>query len=208
MTFRKVYLMAVVLLEWAALAVQLVVHLRTAPASPGEALLRFFSFFTILTNILIGIYFTALLFTLAGKQGFFSRSSPQTASVMYITVVGLIYNLILRGDWHSSGLQAVLHDILHTAIPLLVIVYWALWVDTRGLQWRSIPSWLIYPAGYTIFVFVRGRFSGWYPYPFLDLGRLTTGAVIRNCAGVLAVFVLFSFLFVLWGRNKHRARAR
>jgi hypothetical protein len=199
---RKVYLVVLALLEWAALVTQLTVHLETAPVETDEALIRFFSFFTILTNILIGIYVVALLPPRMMRDPFFTRPPVQTALVMYITVVGLIYNLILRGEWHSSGLQAVLHDILHTVIPLLVIIYWVVWVNARQVRYTSILLWLVYPAVYTLFVFIRASSNRWYPYPFMDLARLGGQAVLINCLWVLAVFLFFSLLYVFWGRRK------
>lgn len=200
MNGRKSYLTALAGIEWFGLIAQLILMLNGKAAPVGELLMRFFTFFTITTNLLVGVYLLALLFR--PTQPFFSHPSTQTAIVMYITVVGLIYNLILRQLWSPTGLQAVVDDILHTAIPLLVILYWVIWVDARPVKPRAIWRWLLYPAVYTAIVFVRGAFAHWYPYPFMDLQKLPTATVIRNCAGVLLVFLLFSFLFLFWGKRK------
>src|ERR1700733_5176286 len=102
MKANKLFLLLIVLVEWFALIAQLVIHLQTVPAGLIESLFRFFSYFTILTNILVAVYVT-VLFSASTKQktGFFFSASTQTAITLYIAVVGLIYNLILRSLWHS-----------------------------------------------------------------------------------------------------------
>ena len=205
MSGRKIYLLLAALLEWFALVVQFILMLRSGAASTGELITRFFTYFTILTNILIGVYVTALFLADRNASTGFSSPSAQTAFTLYITVVGLIYNLVLRqlvGD--SSVLEAVLHDLLHTVIPLLIIIHWVKWVDTGSLRFKNIPLWLVYPAVYAVVILIRGYYSGWYPYPFMDVNKLGGAAVARNSFGVVGVFLLFSFLFVLLGRRKRR----
>ena len=206
MSKRKAFLLLAVLLEWFGLIAQFILMLWSGTQPVGELLMRFFTFFTITTNLLTGVYLAALLFARPGSTGFFSRPSPQTSFVVYITVVGLVYNLVLRGLWPSHGLQTVVHELLHSVVPTLVIIYWAVWVDTRGLQWKDIALWLIYPLVYTLVVFIRGAISGWYPYPFLDLTREATGDVVKNCLAILVVFALLSVLFCWCGRKKRMRR--
>ena len=203
MSARKTYLLILVLVEWFSLIAQCVLHMQASPAAPPEALLRFFTFFTITTNILVAIYATNQLLTSSNNQtGFFARPSVQTAIALYILIVGLVYNTVLRSRWPSSGLQAVLHDLLHTVAPLMVLIYWWKWVDTRRLTFSNIPAWLIYPAVYAIIVILRGHFAGWYPYFFLEAPTLGYPRVFMNSALLVGVFLLFSFAFVFLGKRK------
>ena len=204
MNRSKTYLLVLALLEWFGLIAQLILILDSRAASPGELLMRYFTFFTITTNVLVGVWALALL--IKPTHRFFSHPSTQTAIIMYISVVGLIYNLLLRNAWPSSGLQTVVHEILHSIIPPMVIIYWALWVDARSLKSKVIGRWLLYPALYTIIIFIRGAIADWYPYPFLDLRLLSTAIVIRNCLGILGVFLLFSVVYYYWGRKKSTPR--
>jgi len=204
MSGRKIYLLLVVLLEWFALVAQLILMLRSGVASTGELLARFFTYFTILTNILIGVYVTILFLADRNTSTGFSSPSAQTAFTLYITVVGLIYNLVLRQLWDPSGLQAVLDELLHSVIPVMILIYWVKWVDTGSLRSKNIPPWLVYPAVYAAVILIRGYYSGWYPYPFMDVNKLGGWVVARNCFGIVGVFLLFSFLFVLLGRRKNR----
>ncbi len=203
MNARKVFLLLLVVIEWFALIAQLLLHLQTVPTGTGESLLLFFSYFTILTNILVAVYATVLLLMPEkNASGFFFKPSVQTAIALYIVVVGLIYNIILRQLWDSSGLQAVLHDLLHTLAPLLMLIYCWRWTNARTLRYSHIPGWLVYPAVYAVCVILRGHFAAWYPYPFLDALQLGYSKVAVNSAGLVLVFLVFSFLFAWLGKIK------
>jgi len=204
MSPRKIFLFIIVLLEWFSLIAQMILHMKASPASYGEALTRYFSFFTVLTNLLVAFYSTDLFLTSrSSAKGFFHRASVQTAITLYITVVGLVYNIVLRNLWESHGLQAVLHDLLHTVLPIMTIFYWYKWINTKKLHFSNIPAWLIYPAVYSIFIFVRGPFAKWYPYPFLNVGELGYIKVILNSVILVFVFLIFSILFVIVGKKKN-----
>jgi hypothetical protein len=204
MSPRKIFLSVIVLLEWFSLIAQLILHMKASPAMFGEALARYFSFFTVLTNIMVALYTTNLFFTSrSSAKGFFHRASVQTAITLYITIVGLVYNIVLRTLWDPHGLQAVVDDLLHTLLPVLAIIYWYKWINTKRLHFSNIPAWLIYPAVYSIVIFVRGPFAKWYPYPFLNVEDLGYPKVILNTVILVFVFLIFSILFVFVGKKKN-----
>jgi hypothetical protein len=205
MNARKGFLLTIVLLEWFALIAQLVLHLQTVPEPFFESILRFFSFFTILTNLLVAVSCTVLLFTSNNKQtGFFHKPTTQTAITLYIVVVGLVYNIVLRHLWNSEGLQAVLHDILHTAVPILMLIYWWLHVDARSLRMKNANTWMLYPAIYTIIILIRGGSVGWYPYPFFNVAHFGATQVFINCALLLITFLVFALLLIFIGKKKSK----
>lgn len=198
---RKPYLLTLAALGWFALIAQFYLHMNGDTATALELLIRFFTYFTVLTNILIGMFTVTMLFNSSSKLGqFFARFETQTAITVYIVVVGLVYNLILRSLWSPVGLQRLVDELLHSVIPLMYLFYWLfLSVKTR-LQWKQIIPWMLYPAVYTILVLVRGTFSGFYPYPFMDVDTLGFNTVLVNCVGVTGIFVFFSALFVIISR--------
>jgi len=205
MKTNKLYLLIIVLLELFALIAQLVLLLQTTRVPLAEALTRYFSYYTILTNIIVGVYAAVQCFTpLHKRTGFFFRPSVETAITLYITIVGLVYTLVLRQLWSPKGLQAVVDDILHTIVPVMVLFHWWKWVATRRLKYGNIPLWLIYPAVYALIILIRGHFASWYPYPFLDVLQYLYGQVMVNCLLLLLFFILFSSLFVWAGKKKAR----
>jgi hypothetical protein len=99
----------------------------------------------------------------------------------------------------------VTDELLHSVIPVLVIVYWFLFGRTSSLPYRQIPLWLIYPLIYLIFILIRGYFSGFYPYPFVNVTELGLQKVMINSILMTALFVVLSFTFNAIGkRNTER----
>lgn len=162
-----------------------------------ETTIRFFSFFTILTNTLVTGYF----FYISGKA--LRRKTPGpyhfgtlTAITVYITIVGLVYQMLLRHTWQPTGLQKVVDEMLHSLNPALVIIYWLLNRKAGPLKYNRIGPWLIYPLVYLAYVLIRGHFSGFYPYPFLDVAGIGMPRVVVNCAGMTVLFIIIAMLFI------------
>lgn len=182
-----------------ALALQFDLMLGYAAASgqtPLWGVLRFFSFFTVLTNSIAVIVLAA---TALNARNFLARPSAQTALAVYIVIVCVIYTLLLRNLWNPSGAQELANDLLHYAMPALYLTFWVLFVEKHELRFRDSFSWLIYPAIYVAAMLWRGAVIGQYPYPFLDAGKLGYGRVALNIAGLGAIFLGLGFAAVWLG---------
>jgi len=104
--------------------------IRNRKADVGETIIRFFSFFTILTNLLVAIFATLKLFVKNDKHtSWLLNYRAETAITLYIVIVGLVYNIIIRFIWNPTGLQMVVDELLHTVIPLLFLGYWIAFLD-------------------------------------------------------------------------------
>lgn len=192
-TSFKVFAAVGALFGWFAVVFQfwLMMQNRTRPV-PGT-IIQFFSYFTILTNTIVAIYFTLML---RGAKGWVARASTATALAVYIIVVGLVYNLILRQLWEPKGLQKMVDEVLHTVNPLYFLVYWVMFVRKDELKWKHVFQWLAYPFVYCIYVLIRGGLTDLYPYPFIDVTKLGMGTVLLNCVMLFAGFILLSLLFI------------
>ncbi|HLT07597.1 MAG TPA: Pr6Pr family membrane protein [Cyclobacteriaceae bacterium] len=180
-----------------AVVLQLDLMLSHSTQPLGETLIRFFSFFTILTNSLVAGYFSYLSYQwIKKKQNTENELARLTAVAVYIFIVGLVYQVLLRHIWDPTGLQKVVDELLHSVVPVLVILFWLISRNIGAVAYRQIGSWLIYPAVYLVYVLLRGYASGFYPYPFLDVSQLGFQQVIFNCLGMTLLFVLVSLLFV------------
>jgi len=191
-------------LGWFALGVQFYLIILNRNTSLGLTVLRYFSYFTILTNLLVALCFTFLFVSPLSKGGkFFDRPSVLTSVAVYISVVGLIYNIVLRPIWDPRGLQMVVDELLHSIIPALYILYWLVFVrPKRPLQWKGIVSWLLYPLIYIVVILILGSLSGFYPYPFVNVNEIGYYQVFINTCFVCLVFLFFSLLFVGLSRIK------
>lgn len=197
MEAKRIFLMIGTTITWFAVVLQLYLIILNRVESVPETIIRFFSFYTILTNILVAICVTFLLLKPNSRWGiFFSRPSVLTATTIYITVVGVLYNLLLRQIWSPVGLQRVADELLHVFIPLLFILYWCLFAPKNGLGWKNAFPWLIYPFVYAVFVLFRGALSGFYPYPFINVNTIGVHKVLINSVGLFVGFFILSQFFI------------
>jgi len=196
----RIYAAVGALLGWFALALQLYLMLVQSPAPERlGTVITFFSFFTILTNIL-----TASVFTAVAKHGWgkwLCRPSVQAATAVYIAIVGMVYQLLLRQLWNPQGAQWVADVLLHSIAPVGYVVYWLLFAPRAGLSWKDSVTWLIYPGVYLVYVLARGAVSGLYPYPFVDVNVLGYGGVLARSGLLMLVFLGMGLLVVAVGRR-------
>ena len=194
---KRTLLTIVAILDWFALAAQFYLILENRAASIPETIIRYFGFFTILTNLHVALCCTFLLLKSNSYIArFFSSNATITAIAAYITIVGIVYNLILRFLWNPKGLEQVVDELLHTIIPILFVLIWLVFIPKATLKWSNIISWLIFPFLYLIYILIRGLSAGYYPYPFLDVKQLGYNKVFLNGLGVLFAFLIVSILFI------------
>jgi hypothetical protein len=193
------------LLGWFALALQLYLMLVQAPAAMLGVVITYFSFFTILTNFLVALVFTAAAIHPRARWGQFPlRPSVQAGTAVYIAIVGIVYQLLLRHLWNPQGAQWVADVLLHSIIPLGYVLYWWLFAPRDELNWKNAVGWLVYPGAYLVYTLARGAVSGLYPYPFVDVNTLGYGGVLARAAGLMMVFLGMGLLIVAISRWKRK----
>jgi hypothetical protein len=99
-------------------------------------------------------------------------------------------------------MQMVTDELLHSVIPVLVLIYWFLFENTLSVPYSLIGRWLLYPLIYLIYVLIRGYFSGFYPYPFINIPALGIEKVLLNSILMTALFAVLSVTFNAVGRRK------
>lgn len=190
-------------LGWFAVMAQLVLMLENRVVDISETIIRFFSFFTILTNILVTLYFTSIFFRLTkGPFSVFTQKSALTALTAFILLVGIVYQIVLRSIWEPTGLQMIVDELLHTIIPLYVLIYWYRFTQLDALNFSATLVWLAYPLVYFIFIIIRGHFSGFYPYPFVDVLKIGYGTLAVNFLLILGLLIILMAILVFIGNRK------
>lgn len=177
------------LLAGIAVVLQLVLILQTGEGSTAAIVLRFVSFFTILSNMLVAGVGVAVA---AGR----ARPRWRGAAALYITVTGAIYSIILASLWSPTGAQKVADELLHHAVPVAYVLAWLALAPHRRLAWSDALRWLVFPAVYLGWTIARGAATGEYPYPFVDLGQLGMAKVALNCLGIGVLFGVLGLVFV------------
>lgn len=167
-----------------------------------SASIKFFSFFTILTNVLAAVALIVPGLAPGSRLGaFLSRPTVQTAIAGYMIMVGVVYYLLLAGLSHREGWPLVLEHILHAVTPPLFVVGWLAFVDKRGLGAGIGFGALVYPLAYAVYTLVHGAATGWYPYPFIDVGDLGYARVLLNIVGLVAAFVALQAALAVMARR-------
>jgi hypothetical protein len=194
----RLYAALIAVVACAALAGQF--YLITLGTTGGEFLHRtvnFFSFFTILSNILVALAATATALiprTAIGRL--LMRPGAASATMLYIGITGLTYFFVLRHLWQPQGLQFWVDAALHYATPALFLAFWLLAVIKGRLTLDAVPKMLVFPLLFAAYTLIRGPFANWYPYPFLDAGKLGYGAVAANVFFLIAAFAALALILV------------
>lgn len=196
------------LLTWFAVITQLVLMLQTSTDSPGVTLLRFFSYFSVVTNILVGLCFVSLLFQNSRLYRFFSTGGRTTALVVYIIFVSAVYHLLLRSTASTDEMQALIDELLHTFIPVFVLLYWFTFGEKESLHWRYIPSWSVYLICYSVYILIRGAITNEYPYPFIDVVRLGYPEVLLHTLAIYGLFGAMAYTAILLGKRIVNTRSK
>ena len=130
---------------------------------PAFQLTNFFSFFTVLSNL-----FAAVVLLLAARVPVESQIVEvlRGATVVYMVTTGLVYAALLA----DANVQAVPFSnwVLHRIMPLVIALDWLLVPPRTRLALRRTSLWLLFPLVYVTYTLVRGLFTDWYPYPFLN----------------------------------------
>jgi hypothetical protein len=155
--------------------------------------LNFFSFFTILSNLL------AMTVLIEGGRRQLAGEPPLSdlwrgAAVVYMTVTYIVFAVLLRDLQEELQTHVAWVDsVLHRVAPIVLMADWLIEPPHRPIPFRRALVWLGFPLVWLVLTLVRGAIDGRYPYPFLDPANGGYGVVALYC---VAIFVLF--LGVVW----------
>ena len=197
-TFRK----CCAVMAWTVLILQYIIMLQGGEFGGFAATtLTYFGFFTILTNILVALAFSTPFFKPKSRlYRFFSQQSVRAAIALYILVVGIVYYALLANAHNPQGLSAILNVGLHFFLPVLYIMDWLIFADKDAMSYKHLPFWVAYPMVYGLFNIIRGAWTGFYPYPFLNISELGLGSVFVNMMVFTLIYGLGGAVFIWFGR--------
>ena len=194
--FSKKIILVFSIVCFIILILQLILMIQNRIVTVPETVLRFFSFFTILTNILVAISFSFYAYEPKKAFSFFTKPNSQTAVAVYIFIVGFVYNAILRFLWKPTGLQQIVDEFLHLIIPVVYLLFWYFKVDKTFIIWNSFLKWMIYPLVYLTIILFLGSKTKFYPYPFIDVTVLGATTVYKNAILLTLFFGFVSLIFI------------
>ena len=206
----RLYRAGFAVVGWFALCLQYGLMLQGDPQTGAGALtLNFFSYFTILSNILVAVALTAPVVAPNSRLGRWSASEGVRAAVaMYIAVVGVIYHFLLAATWHPQGWSLLANSLLHYVMPIAFVVDWLAFTPKGRLRWIDPVKWLAPVLLYGGWTLLHGGLSGWWPYWFVDVDRLGLGRVLAHFAGLLIFFLIVGLIIVAIDRTFGRRDRR
>ena len=155
---------------------------------------RFLSYFTVQSNILVGLTSAALV--LRPKRSGLLWGVLRLDAMFGIAVTGVIYSTLLRGVVELHGAAAITNALLHYVVPLAAVLGWLLFGPRPRISENVLMLSLIWPAIYVAYTFANGAVDHWYPYPFIDVTKHGYAVVIRNGIGLIVLLVGVGALFM------------
>jgi hypothetical protein len=181
-----------------ALVLQFVISMQTYLANgrdiPG-ALGMLFSYYTIITNIILVLIYLSELTTWRWLE---LCRHPVTRGMMAaaMTLVMTFVHFFLRGLADFSGLFLLCDTLLHYATPIIYLVWWLSVARHGTLGFRNMPAMLVPTLIYFLYAMARGAWVREYPCPILNAIKLGYGQVLLNAVymtiglGVLVAVVI------------------
>lgn len=171
------------------------------------ALGAFFSYYTILTNIVLVLIYISELSS-ARWLALFRLPLVRALMVANIALVALFVYFVLRHLSVLTGLFLVCDIILHYITPAIYIVWWLTTARHGALTPAMLPLMLAPTLVYFFYAMARGAWVAEYPYPILNAINLGYAQVAINAVFMtfgLGVLCLLAILADSWLAKRRAA---
>lgn len=158
--------------------------------STRTTLVRFFSYFTILSNLLVAITTTSL--ALGRDRDTRLWRVLRIDAIVGIAVTALVHWFFLRPLLDLHGNDYLADKLLHVVVPALAVVGWAVFGPRDRIRRSDLAPSAIYPALYMVWTLIHGAATSWYPYPFTDVTEHGYGIVLLNACAVIALLAVIA----------------
>jgi hypothetical protein len=171
-------------------------------AGAPERLIDLFSYFTIWSQIVVGVVMT-LLYLNPARDGKLFRVF-RLDSILMITVTGVVYNLLLGPNYPPQGLNQISSPIQHTITPLITVLVFVIAGPRGWITLKNILAALVVPIVYVFYTLTRGAIIGKYPYDFFDVITEGYAYVLIFVMGILFASIIVAGFY--WGIDKVLSR--
>ena len=194
----RVYRAVFAVIGWATLGLQFYLHWSgRGELSAAEATARYFSYFTVLTNLMASAILTLPVVVGGGGLGRWAASNPaRTAVTSYLLVVGLAYHFLLAASWNPQGLLYPVNMVLHYVMPAALLMDWLIFTPRGRLSWGDPFRWLAVPLLFGAWTVFHGLTSGWWPYGFINVDQRGWTAALTTFGGLLVAFAAIGLVLV------------
>ncbi len=173
------------------------------PSTPIGRIIFYYSFFTVLSNLMLA--FSCLWLTFNPNCSRFFFKVIRLNGLVGVIITAIVYNLILRGIHKPPNtLLQFANESLHVILPVVGILSWLIWGPFRRIHFNVIVGSFLSMLIYAIYIFIRGYFTHQYPYPFINV--VNVGYVKALYSAGLVFILFFCLAFLLWGIDCFRRR--
>ncbi|MDR7231685.1 hypothetical protein J2X45_002785 [Caulobacter sp. BE264] len=166
---------------------------------------EFFSYFTILTNMLAAAALTApLVAPSSAFAAWAERSGPRAAITTYLAITAVVYHTLLAWQWDPQGLRKVSDTILHTITPIAFLLDVALRGGQGPARWIVAAKAMAFPALFGVWTLAHGALTTWYPYPFMNVAKRGYPKVLLTMVEMSVAFALGALIFIALFRLRAR----
>lgn len=161
------------------------------------------TYFTNLTGLLVFVVFGGIALRVP------ALAQPRLVAMALLAtlLVGLVQRLLLYGLRTLRGGDLIGDILLHQALPVLVPLFWLVFVPKGRLALRDLALFASYPLIYLGYTLLRGAYDARYPYPFLDVGKIGWGPVATYAGAIAAAFLGVGWVLVRLDHRIARRRA-
>lgn len=161
---------------------------------PG-ALGAFFSYYTILTNIVLVLIYLSEVLPAAWLSLF---RHPVTRGLMAanIALVAIYVFFVLRFLTTLENLFLLADTILHYLCPVIYLLWWLVTQKHGQLRWANLPVMLAPTFVYFVYAVARGAWVQEYPYPILNAIKLGYPQVLLNAVYMTAGLTVLALVVI------------
>ncbi|MEI8082139.1 MAG: Pr6Pr family membrane protein [Actinomycetes bacterium] len=148
-----------------------------------------FFYFTILSNIIVGV--TYLMLAIRTERQSTAFRTFRLFGLIAIIITGLVVNLYLNRLYTPTGINLVKNDLVHVLSPILATLTWLIFGPRTPFRFKYIVGAIGIGVAWLAVTFIHGSFIHWFPYPFLDVDAIgLTKSLINSVAIMVIAFLL------------------
>jgi hypothetical protein len=170
-----------------------------------ERVLRFFSYFTVQSNLLAAV--TALSLIANPTRDGRTWRVLRVAALVGMSVTFIVYIVALRPILHLTGVAKLTDIGFHYVAPVMTVAGWMLFGPWPRIDTESLVRHLAWPVSYLIYILVLGAVTGWYPYPFIYVSQIGYPRALLNALIVTVLLLMVGAVYRIIDARLGNAKA-
>ncbi|MFW6287400.1 MAG: Pr6Pr family membrane protein [bacterium] len=161
----------------------------------ANSLIKPFNYYTLQSNLII-VLITGL-YILKDSKGQEKLYIWHLGTTSWILITGVVYHFMLSAIHNPVGLDQISNILLHYVTPIGMFFNWLLLTKNKLLSYKSSIITLVFPFIYVTGSMIRGYFTGFYPYWFMNPIEKAPDGVGSYPAAFRMISLLFISFFIV-----------